>query len=86
VRKTLKAKRSRKPEVLMNTEFRYKGPRREVGFLYVGRDWVFLAIVIAFGIFFLGMIVATAGGALNGQGLVEALLDFVKSWRVLKGL
>lgn len=59
----------------MNTEFRYKGPRREVGFRYVGRDWVLLAILIILGILFLGVIVATVGGALNGQGL----LDFVKS-------
>jgi len=66
----------------MNTEFHYKGPRREVGFRYVGRDWVFLAIVISLGIFFLGVVAATADGALNGQWL----LDFVKSWRALKGL
>ena len=70
----------------MNTEFRYKGPRREVGFRYSGRDWVFLSIFIALAILFLGVVVATAGGALNGRGLVEALLEFVKSWRALKGL
>ena len=86
MRKALKAKRSCKPEVLMNTEFHYKGPRREVGFRYSGRDWVFLAILIALGILFLGVIVATASGTLNGWGLVDALLDFVKSWRALKGL
>jgi hypothetical protein len=86
VRKALKAKRSCKREVLMNTKFHYKGPRREVGFRYSGRDWVFLAIVIAFGILFLGVVVATASGTLNGRGLVEALLDFVKSWRALRGL
>ena len=86
MRKALKAKRSCKQEVLMNTNFHYKGPRREVGFRYSGRDWTFLAIFIAFGIFVLGVIVATAGGALNGQGLVEALLDFVKSRWALKGL
>jgi len=70
----------------MNTEFRYKGPRREVGFRYIGRDWVFLAILIALATLFLGAVVATASGALNGRGLGEALLDFVKSWRALKGL
>lgn len=69
----------------MNTEFHYKGPRREVGFRYSGCDWVFLAMLIALVILFLGVVVATAGGTLNGQGLVEALLDFVKSWRALKG-
>ena len=70
----------------MHTEFHYKGPRREVGFRYDGRDRVLLAILIAIGILSLGVIVATAGKALNGQGLVEALLDFVKSWQALKGL
>ena len=70
----------------MYTEFRYKGPGREVGFRYVGRDRVFLAILIALGILFVGVVVATASGTLNGRGLGEALLDFVKWWRALKGL
>lgn len=70
----------------MNTEFHYKGPRREVGFRYSGRDWAFLAILFAFEIFLFGVIVATAGGDLNRPGLVEALLDFVKSWLALRGL
>ena len=70
----------------MNRKFRYKGPRREVGLRYVGRDWAFLVIVIALEILFVGVVVATAGGTLNGQGLVEALLDFAKSWQALKGL
>ena len=69
----------------MNTEFHYKGPRREVGFRYDGRDWVFLAIFIALGILFFGVVVATAGGTLNGRGSLEAILDFVKSWWALKG-
>ena len=56
-----------KLEDLMNTEFHYKGPRRKVGFRYSGCDWVFLAILIALAILFLGVVVATAGGALNGQ-------------------
>jgi hypothetical protein len=70
----------------MNTEFHYKGPRREVDFKYSGRDLVFLAILISLGIFFVSIVVAKAGGALNGRGFVEALLDFVKSWRALIGL
>ena len=70
----------------MNTEFHYKGPRRAVDFQYAGRDWVFLWIFITFGIFFLGLIVVTASGTLDVQGLVDALLDSVKSWRGLKGL
>jgi hypothetical protein len=37
------------------------------------------------GILLLGVVVATAGGALNGQALVEALLEFAKYWRALKG-
>ena len=81
----MKAKRSFKQEALMNMKFRYKGPRREVDFRYDGRDRAFLVILIAFGIFLLGVIVATAGGASIGEGLVEALLDFVKSWRALSG-
>jgi hypothetical protein len=75
-----------KPEVLMNMEIHYKGRRREVGIRCCGRDWAFLAMFIAFGIFFLGLVVATASGTLNGRGLGEVLLDFVKSWRALKGL
>jgi len=70
----------------MNTEFRYKGPRREVGFRYSGRDWVFLVIVFALGILFMGAFVATASGALSGRGLIEALLYFAKSWRAFNGL
>jgi hypothetical protein len=86
VRKALKAKRSCKQEALMNMKFRYKGPRREVDFRIDGRDRAFLAIFLALGILLLGVVVATAGGTLNGRGLLEALLDFVKSWRALKGL
>ena len=86
MRKALKAKRSCNLEVLMNTEFHYKGPRREVGFRYSGRDWAFLAIFIVLGILFVGVVVATASGTLNGRGLVEVLLVFVKSWRALKGI
>ena len=62
----------------MHTEFHYKGPRREVGFRYDGRDRVLLAILIAIGILSLGVIVATAGGTLNGRGSLEAILEFVK--------
>jgi hypothetical protein len=70
----------------MKPAFHYKGPRREVGFGYSGRDWAFLAIPFAFEIFLFGVIVATAGGALNRPRLLEALLDFVKSWLALRGL
>ena len=70
----------------MNMEFPYKGRRREVGFRYDGRDRTFLAIFIALGILFVGVVVATAGGTLNGRGSLEAILDFVKSWWALKGL
>jgi len=34
----------------MNAEFRYKGPRREMGFRYVGRERAYLGTVIVFGI------------------------------------
>ena len=85
MKKAFNAKRSRKPEVLMNTEFRYKGPRREVGFRYVGRDRVFLAIFVVMGILFVGVVVAAADGTLNGRVSLEALLDVVKSWWPLKG-
>jgi hypothetical protein len=30
----------------MNAEFRYKGPRREMRFRYVRREWSFLLTVI----------------------------------------
>ena len=70
----------------MNMEFHYKDQRREMDFRYAVRNWAFLAIFIVFGILFFGVVVATAGGTLNGRGLVEALLDFVKSWWALKGL
>ena len=50
MRKQFKAERSCKQEVLMNAEFRYKGPRREMGFRYVGRERAYLGTVIVFGI------------------------------------
>ena len=40
----------------MNTEFRYKGPRREVGFRYVGSEWGFLAILIPLEMLFVAVI------------------------------
>jgi hypothetical protein len=52
VRKTFKAKHSCK-QVLMNTEFRYDGPLRKIGFQYSGPEWVFLAIVFLLTIFLL---------------------------------
>jgi len=58
VRKAFKAKRSYKRGVLMNTEFRYKGPRREVDFRYVGREWAFLVVVIVLAGAILGVILA----------------------------
>ena len=79
VKKAFKAKRSCKQEGLMNMKFRYKGRRREVGFRYDGRDRTFLVIFLALGILFFGVVVATAGGTLSGRGLLEAILDFVKS-------
>lgn len=39
----------------MNTEFRYKGPRREVAFRYVGREWAFLVVVIVLAVAILGV-------------------------------
>ena len=44
----------------MNAEFRYKGPRREMGFRYVGRERAYLATVVVLGIVVLlvGVIVA----------------------------
>ena len=70
----------------MNMEFRYKGPRREMDFRYTVREWAFLAIFLALGKLFLGVVVATAGGTMNGRGSLEAILDFVRSWLALKGL
>jgi len=48
----------------MNTEFRYKGPRREVDFRYVGREWAFLVVVIV------------SAGAILGVILVKLLAGF----------
>jgi hypothetical protein len=44
----------------MNAEFRYKGPRREMGFRYAGRERAYLATVVVLGIvvFLAGLIVA----------------------------
>ena len=50
VKKHRKAKRSCKQEDLMNAEFRYKGPRREMGFRYTGRERAYLATVVVLGI------------------------------------
>ena len=60
VKKTLKAKRSCRQEAVMNTEFRYKGPRRELVYRYVGRERAYLATVAVLGIVVLlvGVIVA----------------------------
>ena len=79
MKKVFKAKCSCKREAFMNTEFHSKGPRREIGVRYAGRDPTFLTIFIVFGILFFGVVVATAGGTLSGRGLLEAILDFVKS-------
>lgn len=56
VKKLFKANRSYKKGGVMNTEFRYKGPRRELGFGYVGREWGFLAILVLLGMLFVGAI------------------------------
>ena len=39
----------------MNTEFHYKGARREVDFTYSGRDSVFLSIFIALAVLILAI-------------------------------
>jgi len=82
VRKALKAKRFYKRGVLMNTEFRYKGPRREADFRYAGRELAFLVLVIvmAGAILFFAVF-------LTQRGLLEALFGLVmSSQRALKGL
>jgi hypothetical protein len=53
-----------------------------VDFTYSGRDWIFFTIFIALAV----LILFATGGSLNGRGLVEASLEFVKSWLALKGL
>ena len=60
VRKQSKAKRSCKQEVLMNAEFRYKGPRRELGFRYTGRERAYLVTVVVLGIVVLLVAVVVA--------------------------
>ena len=60
MKKVFKAKRSCKQEAVMNTEFRYKGPRRELVYRYIGRERAYLATVVVLGIVVLlvGVIVA----------------------------
>ena len=50
VRKKSKAKRSCKQQVMVNTEFRFKGPRREMVFRYAGRERAYLVTVIVLGL------------------------------------
>ena len=50
MKKVFKAKRSRKQAAVMNTEIRYKGPRRELVYRYVGRERAYLATVVVLGI------------------------------------
>jgi hypothetical protein len=46
------AKRSFNQEMLMNTEFLYKGPLRKIGFRYSGPPWVFVMFVLCLAIAF----------------------------------
>ena len=50
VKKVFKAIRSCKQEAVINTEFRYKGPRRELVYRYVGRERAYLTTVVVLGI------------------------------------
>ena len=50
VRKQSKGNRYCKQELLMNTEFRFKGPRREMVFRYIGREWAYLVTIVVLGI------------------------------------
>ena len=44
----------------MNTEFRFKGPRREMVFRYMGREWAYLVTVVILGIVVLLVAVVVA--------------------------
>jgi hypothetical protein len=44
-----------KREVVMNTEFLYKGPLRMMGFRYSGPPWIFLVVVGLLILVFLGV-------------------------------
>jgi hypothetical protein len=58
----------------MNTEFRYKGPRREAGFRYVGSEWGFLAILIPLEMLFVGVIADKASVTSLIRSLLEILM------------
>ena len=78
VKKAVKAKRLCKQGVLMNTEFRYKGPTREVGFRYVGREWGFLAVLILLEILFVSVIVDKVDVTSVVRTLVEILMSIAR--------
>ena len=78
MKKLFKANRSYKKGGVMNTEFRYKGPRREVGFRYVGREWGFLAILILLEMLFVGVIVEKASVTSVVRSLLEILMAIAR--------
>lgn len=72
----------------MNAEFSYSNLLMSMGFHYSGPPWVFLTVVIALALAIFGVtVVKRSGWTLTQRRLLEALLDFLKSFqRALKGL